>query len=349
MRPLMFGLFVCVLSNLGSSFPAAADDCDRNDAILIESLPGSEPKGEEDSVAFFYELREEKFSSTAHRYIWCIQNKDAAPARFFWGNKAQENLYFASIVNPGQMKPTIRTNTSGSDHDLRLLKHQTLKPSSTTNWHTISPQTIYFKDIGQTLWAAPIQKVQLSSVEPQYSGYVGRSNLIDIVRLSQDQKLFRDFVHDQQKIHFYFSSTATVPTSREVLTAIEEGKYEKYSPQDFTNWRITVSNFIFLDAGGNPTETISLDASADSSADEKGLSAAADLPISLELSSGQGPDASNFPSGLRFGTNISNVSKTLLTRPIPSLVNVDMLITVRSKRFTFHSMPFATVVPVDKK
>jgi hypothetical protein len=359
-RTATFGLLVCVFSNFGSVFSAAAaDDCERNDAILIESLPGFEPKGQPDSVAFNYESREEKFSSTAHRYIWCIENKDAVPAQFLWGNKSVENLYFASVVTPNQMKPTIRTDTSGSDRDLRILKNQALSPnpntpipSNTTNWHTINPRTIYFRSIGQNLWAVPIQKVQLSSVDPRmskYSDYMGSSNLIDIIRLSQDQKLFRDFVYDQQKIHFYFSSTATVPTSREVLNAIEEGKYEKYSPQDFINWRITIMNFITLDGGGNPTETITLSASPDSPADEKGLTAASDLPISLELSPGQGRDASNFPSGLRFATNISNVSKTLLARPIPSLVNADMLITVRSKRFTFHSMPFVTVVPVDQK
>src|SRR5262249_30689999 len=149
MRTLIFSLFACVFVASASRFPAAADDCDRNDVILIQNLPGFEPKGQSDSVAFNYESREEKFSSTAHRYIWCIENKDSVPARFLWGTKGVEDLYFDSVIIPAQMKPVIRTDTSGGDRDLRILKHQTLSapsnpntqnPSSPTNWHTISPQ-----------------------------------------------------------------------------------------------------------------------------------------------------------------------------------------------------------------
>jgi hypothetical protein len=216
-------IFVCLLSSVSldckDTSMAAACDHHRGGPTPIQSLPGCNPS----DIDFCYESRVEKFSSTAHRYLWCIENRsDSTGAEFHWGNGTVEDLYFGAVVNPGPPKAFTGTNSRGFDSDLRILKYSELNSSQ---WRSINPQpqTISPRNIGEKLWVPSlIKKVQGVAQDPRLEDYKGPDGLIDIVRLSQNAELFRRFLASQEKgISFIFSSVATVPTStRGVRTRI---------------------------------------------------------------------------------------------------------------------------------
>ena len=83
---------------------AFADDCQHNQAQLIESAPG---QNNSEPVKFSYESRRERYSNTANRYVWCIESDrdNQNVAEFKWGNSRNEDLYLAALIEPGRGAP----------------------------------------------------------------------------------------------------------------------------------------------------------------------------------------------------------------------------------------------------
>jgi hypothetical protein len=80
---------------------ALAVDCDRNPAFLLDIRSGILESGD---VRFSYESRIEKFSSSARKFVWCIEadKNNQNIAEFHWGDSANEGKYLNTLIEPGR-------------------------------------------------------------------------------------------------------------------------------------------------------------------------------------------------------------------------------------------------------
>jgi len=98
----------------------AAGDCGWSPDKTIDGRDGERPAG---SADFKFDSRVEKFSSTADKYFWCIENRHQYFVTVFrWGNKNNDQLYYSNFVEPRKAVPTSGTFSLGHLIDITFLK-----------------------------------------------------------------------------------------------------------------------------------------------------------------------------------------------------------------------------------
>jgi len=215
----------------------AAGDCGWSPDKTIDGRDGERPAG---SADFKFDSRVEKFSSTADKYFWCIENRHQYFVTVFrWGNKNNDQLYYSNFVEPRKAVPTSGTFSLGHLIDIRFLKFKHTYENE-THWKTIEVETVFPKilgkintpsNFGELNARASFQLAQLTQATP-YDEYRYLNGQIDVERLSARRDLFDQFIA-YEPIILNTSTIVTIPTSLDTLYSIEAGKYEKYQPSDF--------------------------------------------------------------------------------------------------------------------
>jgi hypothetical protein len=224
----------------------ADSDCGWSDKF-IEGRQGDRPGNQYD---FKFDSRVEKYSISADKYIWCIENKHHYfVTDFHWGSAGNDALYFSSLVEPRKSLPTSSTFSLGSDIGMRHLKY---KHTNESIWQKIDVETVFPKVLGQNKPYSVDQLsfrglVQLAQGTP-YDSYRYASGQINVEGLSADRQLFRTFIASEP-ITLRTSTIVTIPTSLNVLYLLEGGKYEKYIPSDFIRMSVSLDNTVQLFSG----------------------------------------------------------------------------------------------------
>jgi hypothetical protein len=127
-----------------SSSTAFADDCDRNQALLLDHRDGRMDAGE---VRFSYDSRVEKFSSTARKFAWCIEadRNNQNIAEFHWGDPQHDGKYLNTLIEPGRGALSTTTDASQKIEGQRTIR---FRRKNKPDWGAIAPATLSSRNFG---------------------------------------------------------------------------------------------------------------------------------------------------------------------------------------------------------
>jgi hypothetical protein len=220
----------------------AVGDCGWSDK-MIDGRGGDRPGN---SVDFKFDSRFEKFSNTADKYIWCIENTNRYfVTGFRWGNIKNDKLYYSNLVEPRKSVPTSSTFSLGSDIGIRFIKFKHTYEDE-MHWKPVDVETVFPIVLGKA-----DSRSQLDEIKPYFKlaqadtldAYRFPSGQVDVERLSANRALFEAFI-DNEPIVLNASTIVTIPTSLSTLYQLEAGKYEKYQPSDFIRVSVSFENII---------------------------------------------------------------------------------------------------------
>lgn len=213
--------------------------CPADEAQLIDKREGTQ----NGVVSYNYESRVEAYTSTAKRYIWCINNTSKYfVAEFRWGadpDLKKDYRYFGGFIEPGKTTPAIRTDSSDIKRALRYIGVRRLDSG---HWKTIKAETIFNSHVGwlrerkEFVSASMIKRVQFRA--PLSS--------IDVTKISENAAEFSAFLRKVGGLNFENAIIATIPTSAKVANQIDAGTYAKYDSRDFVRAWVRLVNDIRL-------------------------------------------------------------------------------------------------------
>jgi hypothetical protein len=198
------------------SSKAFADDCDRNQAVLLDHRDGRMDAGE---VRFSYHSRVEKFSSTAHKFARCVEadRNNQNIAEFHWGDAQHEGKYLNTLVEPGRGASSTTTDASQKIEGQRTIR---FRRKNKPDWGAVTPATLSSKYFGFYSSDPKLIFAQANSpAQPwpkEFEPYRDQDGLIEIDRLSADKSLFLKFLEKEQNVYSGGSLLVTLPANSEV-------------------------------------------------------------------------------------------------------------------------------------
>jgi hypothetical protein len=234
---------------LAFSNTAFADDCERNQALLIDHREGGTKAGE---VKFLYDSRVEKFSSTARKFAWCIEadSNNQNIAEFHWGDAQHEGKYLNTLIEPGRSALSMTTDTSQKIEGQRTIR---FRRKNKSDWGAVTPATLSSRNFGfYSSGLKPIFAQANSPAQPwppELEAYRDQEGLIEIERLSANKSLFLKFLEKEQSVYSGGSLLVTLPVNNEVADLIASNKYENYNSEDFVRAHAELYSLVQFNKG----------------------------------------------------------------------------------------------------
>jgi hypothetical protein len=233
-----------VIILLALPYSAAAEDCVRNQAEVLDIVPG---QGGSTEVHFRYESRRERFTSTSNKYVWCIEAEAANQnvSEFKWGDKADECRYLCALIEPGKGVPTIKTDSSKSFRANRSIK---FTRKNREEWRSLDVSTVSSKVFGEAGDQAAVLKTQLNDTD-YLEPFKDDDGLIQMEKLSTDPKAFLRFLSKEERVFSGDVLTVTLPTNQKVADLLLSNRYETYNHNDFIRILAEVDSAIIYNGG----------------------------------------------------------------------------------------------------
>jgi hypothetical protein len=231
-----------------SSSTAFADDCDRNQALLLDHRDGRMDAGE---VRFSYDSRVEKFSSTARKFAWCIEadRNNQNIAEFHWGDPQHDGKYLNTLIEPGRGALSTTTDASQKIEGQRTIR---FRRKNKPDWGAIAPATLSSRNFGFYSDLKLIFAQANSPAQPwpqELEVYRDQEGLIEIDRLSADKSLFLKFLEKEQSVYSGGSLLVTLPVNNKVADLIASNRYENYNSEDFVRAHAELYSLVQFNKG----------------------------------------------------------------------------------------------------
>jgi hypothetical protein len=235
--------WLLIVSVAFAPIDALADDCLRNQAQVLDILPGQNGAN---GVNFTYESRRELFSNTSNKYVWCVEadRSNQNIAEFKWGDTKNECRYLCALIEPGRGSPISKTDGSKTLRADRFIK---FTRKNLAQWTSVNAKTISSKTIGEVPQDALFLRTQLSTSELE--SFKNDEGLIQVDKLSTNFGAWLAFLSKQDRVDSGGLLTITLPTSERVADLLQANNYEKYNPNDFVRVLTHVDSLITYNSG----------------------------------------------------------------------------------------------------